>query len=113
VSEIKSILMKESEITKAILSELKSMNIFAWKHWSGAVSKKGISDILGVLPGGRFLAIEVKANSGKLTDHQSQFLDDVSQAGGLAFVARSIEDIRNELEKLDILPSQKELFGIS
>jgi hypothetical protein len=102
--------LKENEITKAILKELKEMGIFCWKHWSGAFSKKGISDILRVLPGGRALAIEVKTNSGKLTGHQWEFLEAVNNAGGVAFMARSVDEVKAELEKIGIRSSQRDLF---
>ena len=74
------------------------------------MSKKGVSDILGVLPGGRALAIEVKNSNGKATEHQRQFLEDVARAGGLSFIARSVEDVRHELEKVGIIPPQGMLF---
>jgi hypothetical protein len=61
--------MKEAEVTKAILNELKSTGVFTWKYWSGAFSKKGVSDILGVLPDRRFLAIEFKGPDGRVTAH--------------------------------------------
>jgi hypothetical protein len=42
---------------------------------------------------GRFLAIEVKRPGGKATPEQQQFIDTINQAGGLAFVARSVEEV--------------------
>ena len=102
--------MKEVEITRAILKDLKAMNVFAWKHWSGAFSKRGISDILGVLPDGRALAIEVKAENGKLTDSQRQFLEAVSGNGGIAFIARSPDEVKAQLSAIGIKPMQGELF---
>ena len=57
----------------------------------------GVSDILGVLPGCRFLAVEVKVPKGKVSPHQQEFIDSVNQAGGLAFVARSLEDVEHIL----------------
>lgn len=53
---------------------------------------KGCSDILGQLKDGRFLAIEVKRLSGKVTPDQAAFLAKVQQNGGVAFVARSVEE---------------------
>jgi hypothetical protein len=44
--------LKESDITKEIIKKLHLMGVFAWKHWGGPMSKRGVSDILGVLPGG-------------------------------------------------------------
>jgi hypothetical protein len=39
-----------------------------------------------------FLAIEVKGERGKATDAQRNFIDRVRADGGLAGVARSVED---------------------
>lgn len=60
--------------------------------------RNGISDILGVWDG-RLLAIEVKAPGGKLSSEQIKFIDDVNAAGGIAFVAYSIEDVVKNLLK--------------
>lgn len=58
----------------------------------------GLSDIIGQLRDGRFLAIEIKVKRDKLSPEQAAFLDQVNAAGGIAFVARSIEDARENLE---------------
>ena len=57
----------------------------------------GVSDLIGWTHG-RFVAIEVKAPRGRLTDEQAAFLDLVRRSGGLAGVARSIDDARAILE---------------
>lgn len=59
----------------------------------------GISDVIGVLPGGRFLAIEVKRPGGKTTPQQEEFLERVNAAGGLAFVATSSRDVEERLRE--------------
>jgi len=92
----------EKEITKGIRHLLRSHGIFHYKAWQGAMSEKGVSDIIGVLPGGRALAIEVKTRKGKLSEHQERFLERFRSAGGLAFVARSPGDVVKEL-KLPVL----------
>lgn len=60
---------------------------------------KGVSDILGIAPGGRFLAIEVKTQSGKLSTDQRAFIRKVQDSGGIAFVARSAKSAVLELAK--------------
>lgn len=50
-----------------------------------------------MVDGGRILAIEVKSKYGKVSDDQQTFLDTVRTAGGLAFIARSVEDVEQEL----------------
>lgn len=58
---------------------------------------KGMSDIIGVFRG-RFLAIEVKTERGILAPHQREFLNDIERHGGVAFVARSLDDVIKALE---------------
>ena len=57
-----------------------------------ANTKKGVSDIIGFDPNGRFVAIEIKIGKDKLSEEQTQFLAEVQAAGGLAIVAHSLED---------------------
>ena len=59
--------------------------------------KRGISDLIGQMRGGRFLACEVKREGANLMDHQRDFLNEVLRNGGVAFVARSIEDAKEAL----------------
>lgn len=58
--------------------------------------RKGVSDILGIY-NGKFLAIEVKSEKGKVSPAQALFLSDVRLNGGLGFVAKSIEDVAKAL----------------
>lgn len=56
----------------------------------------GLSDVLGFLTrpyGGKFIAIEVKSATGRATAEQVQFINAVIQAGGVAGICRSIEDV--------------------
>jgi ABC-type transporter MlaC component len=59
--------------------------------------KRGISDLVGQLKTGQFLACEVKREGAALMDHQREFLNEVLRNGGVAFVARSIEDAKRGL----------------
>lgn len=59
---------------------------------------KGVSDILGILPSGRFLAIELKSATGTLTTEQKAFLEAINASGGLAFMARGIDDVKRGLD---------------
>jgi hypothetical protein len=62
--------------------------------------KVGSSDILGILPGGRFLAVECKApEGGRLSPEQRQFLDEVRALGGLSLVAKGWKDIDSALRE--------------
>ena len=98
----------EQSIQRAILDYLRWRGIPCYKHQNAGIRKpdgsyipthtRGVSDIIGCLPKtGRFLAIEVKRPGGKPTPEQQQFIDTINGAGGLAFVARSIEDVEEAL----------------
>lgn len=88
---------KEADITRAIRSLLKSLNIFHWKQWQGSFSQpKGVSDILGIYKG-KPLAIEVKTERGRLSQFQDEFLERWKKEGGIGFVARSVDDVIDNL----------------
>lgn len=53
---------------------------------------RGASDLIGVGPGGRFLALEAKTGAGRCTDDQAMFLELVRKRGGIAGVFRSVDE---------------------
>jgi hypothetical protein len=57
---------------------------------------RGVADVLGIWQG-RPLAIEVKTKTGRVSPHQKEFLAMWTAAGGIGFVARSVEDVKDEL----------------
>lgn len=58
---------------------------------------KGHPDIAGMLKDGRALYIECKSSAGTVTDEQMAFIQRVNQFDGLAFIARSIDDVLRHL----------------
>ena len=58
----------------------------------------GCPDILGQLTDGRLLAIEVKSPTGRPSEAQSAFLALVATHGGVAVLARSLDDLTPLLE---------------
>lgn len=100
----------EGHIVKACLGYLRARGIFAWRNNVGSVSgtykgkdryvrfgTPGSSDIFGILPGGKFLAIECKMPGKKPTLKQRAFIDEINVWGGLAFVAESVDDIESRI----------------
>lgn len=104
----------EQATVKAILQFLHLHHIPAWRMNTGATKiggrflrfgVVGMADIIGILPEqgarggfgswqpGRFLAIEVKSATGRVTPAQLAFLDQVTAARGTAFVARNVADV--------------------
>lgn len=57
----------------------------------------GFSDLFGVTPDGRFFALEVKTDTGRVSDQQAKFLAAIERTGGLSGVARSPDDARRIL----------------
>ena len=95
--------MRERDIQQGILLALSPYcvmfrNNIGVASMNGSVVRFGVggqggADLIGVRRSdGKFVAIEVKAPGGKVSDAQAQFRDLVNAAGGLAFIARSIEE---------------------
>lgn len=53
---------------------------------------KGSSDLIGITPSGRFLAVEVKTIKGMATQEQMDFIDAVNRKGGIAGICRSAQE---------------------
>jgi len=92
------------------LDYLRLKGIYCWKNSTVGIynpksggyipsNAKGVSDILGILPGGRFLAIEVKRPGGRPSEHQTAFIQEINRHGGVAFIAYSIEDLITHLHE--------------
>ena len=54
----------------------------------------GAADYLICLPGGRFCALELKAPGNRPTALQQAWLDTVTAAGGLAWYATTLDELR-------------------
>jgi len=52
----------------------------------------GSSDIIGIAPDGVFVAVECKTKTGRATDKQLRFIENVNRQGGRAGIARCADD---------------------
>ena len=95
----------ESDIQRAIRLAIGAMpDVVLWRNSTGCAMTPdgsthrfglcvGSADLIGVVaPHGRFLAIEVKSAKGRTTKEQELFLALVRRMGGVAGVARSVEE---------------------
>ena len=99
----------KGRIKSGCLRHLERRCFFAWNNPFGTMriapdrwhhfGKKGSADILGILPGGRFLAVEYKAQHGRLSNEQQQFLETVRGLGGVTVIARSFGELDTELRR--------------
>jgi hypothetical protein len=109
----------ESIIKKSILHFLytkKNVSVFpvattgmfdpTSRRFRKTTGRIGTPDILCCI-GGKFLALEVKSETGKLSESQRSVLKDIERCGGVAKVVRSIDEVRTIL--LDIERSLVEL----
>lgn len=64
---------------------------------NGIGAMRGTSDIIGLLPGGRLLAVEVKGPGDKPNEDQLLFIDKVNEQGGLAFIAKSLQHAQEQM----------------
>jgi hypothetical protein len=107
---------KESEIQRSILDYLKSRGIMAvkvgavnytigkggkgrflrLKDWDAGGSR-GIPDIMGIMPDGRALCIEVKAEGGKPSPAQIRYLEAAQAQGAIALIATSVDDVERKI----------------
>jgi hypothetical protein len=110
--------MTEKEFQNQVLEYLNARGVMCWPNAAVSVfdpkrgkfrksknrfHRNGIPDILGILPGGRFLGIELKRPpEGKrkpetlqnmLSCDQFKFIEDAGKSGALCFVADSLETI--------------------
>lgn len=60
----------------------------------------GSADLIGWTADGRFLAVEIKTKSGRLSADQKRFLAAVNQNGGIAFAATSVRSFGEKLNEL-------------
>ena len=82
----------EGLLTEDVRRLLKTLGVWHWKQHQGLGSIKGVSDIIGIWRG-KFLAIELKAPRGVLSDEQIAFMESVRQNGGVAFMAKTLDDV--------------------
>lgn len=107
----------ESEILKSALELLRLKGAFCWRSNNTGVRRRdksgrefwafngtlGVSDIIGVLPGGsgRIITVETKAPGKKPTPHQSAFLAAIEAMGGLSLVVDDVKQLESILRDLE------------
>ena len=92
--------MNESDIVKAIMKYLKSVpRCFCWKEHGGMYGTAGIPDIICCYRG-KFVAFEVKTETGKTTALQESVINKIQKCGGKAAVVRSVENVKAALKDM-------------
>jgi hypothetical protein len=66
-------------------------------QWHTFGLMKGSADLIGWCRG-RFLSVEVKTATGRVSPEQENWMNQVNKHGGIAFIARSAEQAVRELD---------------
>lgn len=99
----------ESVVLGSCLSLLSILGIYAWRNNSGALldcrrrivrfGLKGSSDIIGICPDGRFLAIECKRENGRVRPEQKKFIKKIIENKGVAAIVHNTDELMEVLKK--------------
>ena len=92
---------QEQLIKKDIKSYISQIGGFWSMVQGGPYSKPGDPDMLCCV-NGKFIGIEVKTPTGVVSELQMQRGQEIEDAGGVWFVARSLEDVKNEFGRRGI-----------
>lgn len=102
----------EEIVKEEVCQWLTDNKYFFWITYNGAVydrksksyrkpsrwHRRGVCDILGITKDGRPLGIELKApESYRVSKEQKEFISIFNELGGLAFVAKSVDDVKKRL----------------
>ena len=101
---------EEAEVLAGCMEVLDTLGIYHWRQNTGAFktqsggffrsSKAGVSDILGILPSGKFLAVECKRPvGGVLSEAQKEFLHHIADNNGIAIVTSNPMTLYDALKK--------------
>lgn len=105
--------MSESTIVKRVMLEASKLGLRVWRNHTGGIKGidgsfhrfglcQGSSDIIGIAPGGRFIAIEVKKPGGRITPEQVIFTDFVNKMGGFAIIIDDEKKLKPALDTAGI-----------
>ena len=93
--EASTLVTNEWQVEKDILAYLARKGILAWPTHGprNRPTVPGVPDIIGIAPGGRMIAIEVKAEDGIVSEAQEAFHRALYRNGCRVLVARSLDDV--------------------
>lgn len=93
----------EKLVEHKIKKYLDSIGAYYLKVHGSAYQPSGTPDILACV-NGRFIAVEVKRpNGGVVSELQKSKIKKINKAGGIAFVARSVEDVSSMFKSNNVI----------
>lgn len=94
--------MNEKQIENQIKQYLDSIGAWHIKTHGNMFSKAGTPDVVACVKG-KFVAIEVKQPGGVVSALQAAHIELIKKAGGIAFVAYSLEETKEHFERLNLV----------
>ncbi len=97
---------KETDIQADALDYLEMRGVFCWRNNTGArgrvkYGKLGSPDIIGIMPNGRFIGVELKKPKGRgLSDNQERFHKDALRNNAVIIVVRSAEELHAKYDEI-------------
>jgi len=100
----------ETALLKAVLAALawRRRDVEVWRNNTGGMHKgknyipfglgEGGADLVGVLRTGRFWAVELKTEDGRLSEAQRAWQARVAQMGGYVVTARTVSEVMRALD---------------
>ena len=88
----------ETRLRAQIVKMLNALpQCYVVKYHGSMYGQAGVPDLLICLRG-RFIAMEIKAPGGKVTPLQESNITQINNAGGAAYIVRSVEDAQQAVE---------------
>lgn len=94
--------MNEKQIENQIKRYLDSIGSWHIKTHGNMFSRAGTPDVVACV-NGRFVAIEVKQPGGVISALQAAHIELIRKAGGIAFVAYSLDEVKRVLQNEGII----------
>lgn len=98
--------LTETQIQKQVLDYLKMLKVFHWRNNAIPVRGRtfkgmcGAPDIICILPGGQFLGVEVKTETGILSHEQKEFREKCELLGAQYLVVRELGELASFLKSI-------------
>jgi len=92
----------EKNIENQIKRYLDSIGAYHIKTHGSVYSRAGVPDLIACI-NGHFVGIEVKRPKGIVSELQKMNISMIEKAGGEAFVAYSVDDVKKELQQRHVI----------
>ena len=91
--------MTEAALKRQIKAALEKAGCVVYPQPATPLGITGRPDLIICAPGGRYLGLEVKTESGRLSPAQAHQLERINAAGGIGRVVRSVKDALEAIDK--------------